>query len=777
MAYGTILETSDWPLSVKQGYSSPEVRLQRLEFICPASDLYGVSAVFFRMLTGHPLSEQEVIGPSLNRSFPKDLPIFHREAESAARIAVQIVRRGLHTLPRKRYRSVDEMRQDIEELLCRIERKGISHSALWEKSCMDWKHRQIQPAAFQVERKVQIGDLKLTQDQLLEQLQNGIHLLLTGSGGMGKTYLLNSILAQYSKRYCPTQPVALYIPLVDHQAAGNDPYFLRKYLLHGLTLPNQTQHIDTAIQMLDQLFQQSETVKYFLLLDGLNEAGNQRAMLLREIETLSMFRSVSILITDRTSAVREYALYRYQEIVLLPLSQEEVIYVLQQHKLCVPEVQATLELLSNPMMLCLALQIWEMEQTKGNTDIPSKLSDTDGIIRRYMDNLCYLELRRHSGNETEQLRQRYILEHLLPELAWLLYRQNKILPSFEQVYNIVKKSHQNLLRHSFCLAYPNYLGKSRLMLKEIRYQREWFDYAVSEQLIEKLHLLEKRNKYGYRLIHDNFIPCLAQQAEEHHRKLYLVARKHLWQWWLVVGLVVAIASITGFCAIQMWPNQSYSLTQEEQQALDGALQRLSMNLYYLNMQILCQHSVLDRALKPDVLAGESSGQESLHMLMEQQQRELARSAILVDDRIRWIEQLTNAGITLDTWMQLYRRPVEMDQFISKAFSHLEDSLCAEDSPYHSEHQRLPLVDSYQNYLDAYCHVTYLELLTILNELGEEDTQFMLDAMNELTAFRTIILQHPFSRQSAQTLEQQLYAAEGILEQAEEQLYLQNYDIS
>ena len=113
--------------------------------------------MWFFMLTGKRLSEDEILGNGLSRCFPRDLEIFRGEPETACWKMVQIMKKGLHVLTRKRYQSVKELQKDTEELLLRIEGKGVSHSAAWENSRRSLR-RMKQPEKEYLEREVCLED-------------------------------------------------------------------------------------------------------------------------------------------------------------------------------------------------------------------------------------------------------------------------------------------------------------------------------------------------------------------------------------------------------------------------------------------------------------------------------------------------------------------------------------------------------------------------------------------------------------------------------------------
>lgn len=110
-------------LSEKEGYTAPEVRLMETEQIDTSADLYSVCAIFFQILTGRRLSDELTTQRGLSRCFPKSLSVFQGESDDAVYKAVEIIKKGLHILPQKRYRTTEEMIKDLDALLCCIEKQ------------------------------------------------------------------------------------------------------------------------------------------------------------------------------------------------------------------------------------------------------------------------------------------------------------------------------------------------------------------------------------------------------------------------------------------------------------------------------------------------------------------------------------------------------------------------------------------------------------------------------------------------------------------------------
>lgn len=122
-------KTKDYCFSEKPGYSATEVRLREWKNIGPATDLYSVCAVWLRMLTGQRLTDEDIMENRLQRKLPRDLEIFKGESDAAAQRTVQIVTKGLHLLARRRYQTVEELREDIRQLIRLIDEKEAADRA------------------------------------------------------------------------------------------------------------------------------------------------------------------------------------------------------------------------------------------------------------------------------------------------------------------------------------------------------------------------------------------------------------------------------------------------------------------------------------------------------------------------------------------------------------------------------------------------------------------------------------------------------------------------
>lgn len=767
--------------SVKEGYSAPEVRLRQEDIVGPSTDLYSVCAVFFRMLTGRRLSDEEIVGNKLGRRFPKDLEIFRNQPVSAAKKAVQIVSKGLNILARKRYQSVDEMREEIEELILRIDGKGISHSAVWEVSRKTWKEKR-RPDNSYLEREVRTdsGEI-LPQSACLRWLQSGGRILLKGPGGMGKTRFLMELWRQGIKSYHPAMPVVVYIPLTDYQEAGEEPYYIRKCLLRHLCFSQQVKDMEAALHELNRLFDlriQENQASFILLLDGLNEAGKQTGSLLKEIEDLGRRPGLGILVTDRSDSVKKYGLHGFLTAELLPLSEQTVIRELEQYRIPVPDEKPFLTMLGNPMMLSLYRKTMGMNLESGcgekGTECAGSMED---MIGRYLDSLCIHEQRMDSGNQGEQLRHSYLIRHLLPEIAGEMKRRKKTLITLEELYRLIQKNYHILHQKSFGMAFPEYMGKSRLMFKEIANDREWFDYAVSEQLINRLNLLEKSGDGNYGLIHDNFIDYLANVSAENKRKIARYRRK---AWGIKGCAAILLATVILTSGIAVWKSQTPGrMSEEDRQVVRNALSRLVMNLQVLDIQISGQQIVLENALSGKVLDGKPQAVEELGRLIDKKRQELQKYGVMANDGTQWLAELEmlKTDIPISSMQSLYSKPGDMETVMTEALDHLEESLCGEDSPYYDRAKREPLVKTYKEYLEAYSEMSYLELNRVLVSLDQESADTVLDSVQEMQVFSKFMLTYPLSGQTEEEISRQLEGAARQVKEKKDEMKMQNYKIS
>ena len=770
--------------SVKEGYSAAEVRLKSEKEICAASDVYSVCSVFFEMAIGKKFSDEEILGNGLKKSLKKAYQIFADEPVSAIYKMNQILRCGLHPVVRMRYQSAKQLKAELEELVQRIEGMGITHSALWESSRLHFLTWQKQffskTESSYLDREIQMQNgQKINSVQLRKQLEKGEKLLLKGNGGMGKTSFLRQLWEDGVKSYNPQEPVICYIALADYQQAGQDRQYIKKYLLRQLCLGQKSKQIEDGIFRLQRLFQNlgKEMGNIILLLDGLNEAGGKRKELLLEIEEISAYDKTGILITDRQERAKQYGMKTFQTILLQPLTKQMVCDYLQKEKITCPQKDSVIALLQNPMMMKLYEQIAKMirEDNICEKQQEHEIDTEETLIEAYFQNLSVREQKQDSGNEQAQLCYAYLSEHLLPDIATQMKRKRKSVLKMEELYSVTRKSYRNLKYGNFTRVFEEYLGKSRVMLQGIENEREWFDYAIFEELIGKSAFLEKTQQGGFRLIHENFTSYLQKKYRENRKKFYVYKTKRYAGKGAIGIILMGCLLWTGK---RYWEqSRPFPYFAQEVQIVEHAMSRLTWNLGILDAQLNAQFEILDRAMSECVTKKDSDAEEELKEWIERKEQDLESMILSARDGKTWVEELEikRNTIPLDILARLYERPRIMQKQMEAALGHIKENLCQE-SPYQTQEQRKKLIEAYEEYLMRYTELCYIEIQYVLQPLGEDAGKEVTDFVIHSSVFGKEMIKDEISGKTQEQLKNQLKAAENAVLDAENKMKRQNYEI-
>ena len=800
--------------SEKEGYTAPEISLRQRANIGKAADLYSVCAVWFRMLTGARLSDKEIIGNHLRKSLHQDLEIFQNQPATAVWKTVQIMVKGLHVLARKRYQSAEQMRQDIEELMQRIDGKGISHNALWECSRQAWEISRRenkctcngQNTLFRCKNGVQLEQentqylnrkictldgVEYEQNQYTDKLQNGGKFLLIGAGGMGKTSLIMRIWEPALQRYQPALPIVMYIPLIGYQQEKEETCYIRKYLLRHIGFQDQAENLESALyaamQILEHQLDLPDGWKLILLLDGLNEAGEKKKFLLKEIAYLAKKPAVGMIVTDRYNCVKKYGLYTFQVLELLPLTKAEVLQVLEQEKINEQNSNyikdADIELLRNPMMLFLYQKTLEISQKTGKLESGYEKCDTQEsakdwnlykLIGGYLDSLYLQQQWVDTGNSISQLRSRYLIYYFLPEIAAEMKRRRKTLLNLNELYALAQKNYKMLASKEFAMAFPAFLGKSRQMLEGIQDVMEWLDYAVEEQLIRHLNLMRKSGERNYCLAHENFMEYLTRQATENRRKTAVYKRKiYSKKVCLLIAFLSALAAGGFYVRRAAAP---ITMSEQERYQFREVLYQIGRNIGTLGTQLQVQQQILEKAAKKEVLDGEEKALNTFWEWMKHKQQQVAQYDFERSKNKDALEKLekTDAELPFRILEDLLDKTYEMDIFMEECLAHLAEELKKATLTYTDREE---LVTFYQQYLDIYTETTYREMVMVLVCLEEDMEGEMLDIIGQTAAFRGYIRRYPYEGKSTKVLEAELQSAKANLRECRNRMKTKNYQIS
>ena len=527
--------------SMKPGYTAPEIRCGRYAQVCEATDLYSVTAVFFRCLNGAPLTPFQMIRP-----VPPDVsrcPALRESPESVKAMAQQILFSGLQSLPERRCASASEMRALLEELLERIDGVGVTHWALWEAGKKTVARTIRDNPAFSYLREGELfpsaaeaeGAAPVPTQRFIEGLlrPGAHHTLLTAPGGMGKSTALLRALCLNTLRYSPAEPAAAYIPLIGFQPGENS--FLLDRLLEHLRFGADTRSYADARHRLRELLDQPLRVRgeerpvLLLLLDGLNEADTPRDALLREIGELAALRGVRILLTSRGGEPPA----GFERAVLRPLAPEDVAARLREKGLLLPESAEMRELLRTPLMLSLFLRSAEAEGKQ-----LSLRTETE-LIAAYFSSLTEKALRETPGDSRLRWQTEAAVSFVLPAIADALRKRARL--SEEELLRVVRGCYGLFSSRILRRAFPRWIGHSRDIRGDCSTAEEWYGLIVHDLLWKRLGLLLHTERDGYQIPHQILRDYLATR---HRGNLGAIRRRQALRAVLVSAAALLLAA---FC--------------------------------------------------------------------------------------------------------------------------------------------------------------------------------------------------------------------------------------
>ena len=486
MVMGKANDAAAGTFSIKQGYTAPEIRSGRLKDISFASDMYSVTAVFFRLLTGAPLTGFQMI-----RSEPPDVsgcPCVKDEADTVQSWVREILRRGLQTLPSRRYRNTAEMRRDLEELLDRIDGVGITHWALWEAGRKQAERMVrgnpslafIRDSAKLFPTMADDGERVLPADEAIGQKKG--NCMLVAGGGMGKTTALLHMVFSSGARYSPRRPAMMYMSLYGRREGDNN--YIVDGILDQMRFSRDTHTFDDARKALFEVLDRptddmgGDTPALILLLDGLNEVQGETKPLLDEILRLSAMRGVRIVAAGRQA---EDAL-RFPVLRLTELSDEAVAEAVTASGLLLPESEEMKRLLRTPMMLAMYLS----SGAAGEKQVKAK--NADELMKAYLEALKEKAVRDLPEDNGKRWQIEAAADMTLPAIAAEITRKGRsmedreLLPAVEKCFRLLTGP---LSRRFF----PRWIGRTAAIRGEARNAEEWYGIVVHDILWKRLGLV------------------------------------------------------------------------------------------------------------------------------------------------------------------------------------------------------------------------------------------------------------------------------------------------
>ena len=502
--------------SIKQGYTAPEIRSGQADEISYATDMYSMTAVFYKLITGNELTLFQMVRPA-----PPDVsnsPCMVDEPETVKVWVQEILRRGLQSLPSRRYQTTFDMRRDLEELIDRIDGIGITHWALWEAGRKQVARMVrdnpslsfIRDTANLYPSIISDGNEQLPAQEYFQKLRGSC--MLVAGGGMGKTTSLLRLVFSGSKSYKPKNPAVMYLSLYGWQP-GDGSYIINS-ILDELHYRAETHTFDDARKALYEVLDKpvklrdSESPVLLLLLDGLNEITGDPKPLLDEIRHLSTMRGVRLVVASR---VGEETL-PFPQLQLTELSDNIVEEVVSREGMLLPETESMRELLRTPLMLSMYVKAGKMEgrQVRVNT--------ADDLLKTYLSALKEKAIQDLSEQTDRRWQVEAALELALPAIAAEIHKARRglndreLLPVIEKCFRILKGP----LSKRF---FPQWIGRTAAIRGGAGNAEEWYGQITHDILWKQLGLITRDEQGRYAISHQIIGDYLLGLSKTNDRKI------------------------------------------------------------------------------------------------------------------------------------------------------------------------------------------------------------------------------------------------------------------
>lgn len=733
----------------KKGYSPPEVMLKKINFIHPASDLFSVCAVFYHMITGEQLTEEEIQSRKIRRLHIENCSASNVWISSVKWKVLEIITKGLWLTPNMRYQTTDELKKEMIDLQDRIQGRGVSKSVLWEISKKQQKEyeKTRKPTLYNCKPIIQWNKTELLEEEKFWEKvrETESNVLLTGFGGIGKTTFLYRYWKTMTSQYSEKQPVVWYLSLLRYQKLGvknnqlintqeeRNPSrgnsFIRSCLLEEIRTNDQIHTVEDAIWVLNQLMDQKNQL--LLLLDGLNEVHVPKGELLKEIYELSRKPGVQIVLTERMDTITKSGIQNFVPCEIEALSKKQVKNILEEQQILYPIQPSIQQLLTNQMMMEMYIEIKkasrEIQLEKDN-----EIDSTTELFLQYYKISCQKIKQSITGMENQILCINYVFEHTLPMIAAEMKRKKKRLLSYEEMMHLLEENYKNLKKKTFLLAFPEYLGTNTCILQEITSVQKWYHFTINEILAKKLKWISCFNG-GYMIFHQDFEAYLAELGEEKKKIWRIQQKKAVRKKGVVTAILILFVAIVG---TYTWIQQSYPFFEKDKNVVYNNVENMAAVLGKTYVILQMQYQILEK-FTPSFLEGTQQQYDRLeqyYVKQEEQARIYASMTAFSQESLDSVKNL-KLSIPLQDAEDLYSSAQLQYQSMQEHMGNLMDRV--NPSKKYKKEKKEEAIIAYQQYLDAYCNWINQKVAFVMDTYPKEYQEFLYQTLSVSPYFSAI----------------------------------------
>ena len=339
------------------------------------------------------------------------------------------------------------------------------------------------------------------------------HCAITGEGGMGKTVSLLNLWKHYLDDQRTISPIPFYLSLDRFNNGDYDNRFnwiLQEILrVYGGKALRSLDEQEAVYKELDSVFD-NKIPKLVLLLDGLNEVTVDRHLLMGHIGKLLDSHGVQIILTSRSEHTLMHVRSDLIGCRLLPLDRESIKTYGGKYGIQVPENQRILELLSNPMMLCLYCSTEPLLKTGSGKShdysFKSDVSTQGELLWNFVAALALKNTKQVHQYIIDPLLFQFYIEILLPRLGMEMELEGQFGIDFIRFGEISKTVLLPFVTHEPFSAHPSLLSLSkhpRFDHLDTKGVTNKLVGSMLEDLTDQLGLLVEDKKH-FRFRHQHF---------------------------------------------------------------------------------------------------------------------------------------------------------------------------------------------------------------------------------------------------------------------------------